>query len=414
MAVEEPVAPSVVATAGGDPEKTMEDLTQAMSNSKLQHTSFVPDPSVDTTQVSPSAPNSEEAPIENGAQTAATNGTTDYERALADLRLPLSSADNPVKTPLRAPLETSKPTPRAALTAEQEEKYKSFLSTAEKWTEVPISLERGAKTAPLEEDERMFLTRDCLLRYLRADKWNISAAETRLRNTLSWRREYGIQKITPDYIGIENETGKQLIVGWDNEGRPCQIMRPSKQNTERTPRQIEHLVFMLERSIDLMPAGQETLTLLINFAETRSGQGATLAQGKLTLWILQNHYPERLGRALVTNVPWVIWGFFKLITPFIDPLTKEKIKFNEDSGLHIPREQLLKECGGLVDFDYSHQDYWPALNKLAELKRAERKARWEKGGKRVGEHEMYLKGGQDKCLADIEKETAVSKESTTA
>ena len=58
---------------------------------------------------------------------------------------------------------------------------------------------------------------------------------------------------------------------------------------------------MLERLLDLMVPGQETLTLLINFAETKSGQGATFAQGKQTLWILQNHYPERLGRACVTN-----------------------------------------------------------------------------------------------------------------
>jgi hypothetical protein len=78
-------------------------------------------------------------------------------------------------------------------------------------------------------------------------------------------------------------------------------MSPSKQNTPRSDRQIEHLVFMLERVVDLMVPGQETLALLINFAETKSSQGASLGQGRQTLNILQNHYPERLGRALVTN-----------------------------------------------------------------------------------------------------------------
>lgn len=403
MATEQPVAPSVVAAAGGDPEKTMPQLEEAMSNTKLQNTSFVPDPISEKTAEEP-------PPIEEGVP-ATTNGTTTAKQPAEqqpgfDTTLPLSSADGPIRTPLRAPLGTTKPKPRPELTSDQQQKYQTFLSTVEKWTEVPDALASGSKSSPLEEDERMFMTRDCLLRYLRADKWNINAAETRLRNTISWRREYGVKKITADYIGVENETGKQLIVGYDNEGRPCQIMRPSKQNTERGPRQIEHLVFMLERSIDLMPAGQETLTLLINFAETKSGQGATLAQGRQTLYILQNHYPERLGRALVTNVPFMIWGFFKLITPFIDPLTKEKIKFNEDSGLHVPREQLLKECGGLVDFDYEHDKYWPALNKLADQKRAERKARWVKAGSRIGEYENYLKGGQAECRSDIEAKAA--------
>ena len=403
MTTGQPIAPPAVDTAGGDSEKTMDKLAQDMSNTKVQDTS-VPDPALqggetEEVQATTNGEHKTEAVTATNGVTPVTNGTTDGFDASS---LPSSAADGLVKTPFRAPLETSTPKTRPALTAEQETKYTSFLSTAEAWTEVPDGLTRDAKSSPLEDDERMFMTRDCLLRYLRADKWNVSAAETRLRNTLSWRREYGVKKITPDYIGIESETGKQVIIGWDNEGRPCQIMRPSKQNTERGPRQIEHLVFMLERSIDLMPAGQETLTLLINFAETKSGQGATLAQGKQTMYILQNHYPERLGRALVTNVPWMIWGFFKLITPFIDPLTKEKIKFNEDSGTHVPRAQLLKECGGDVEFEYDHEKYWPALNALAESKRKSKKERWEKGGKRVGEYELYLKGGQEECLADIE------------
>jgi len=244
------------------------------------------------------------------------------------------------------------------------------------------------------------------LRYLRATTWNVAQAETRLKNTLVWRREYGLEGFTRDYISIENATGKQLILGWDNAGRTCQYLRPSKQNTERSDRQIQHLVFMLERAIDMMPPGQENLALLINFAETKSGQGATISQGRQTLNILQNHYPERLGRALVTNLPFYISGFFKLITPFIDPMTREKIKFNEDMGLHVPREQLLKESGGHVQFEYDHEQYWPALNDLCDFKRAEYQARWEKAGKRIGEYEAYLRGGDEKSLAERESETA--------
>jgi hypothetical protein len=319
------------------------------------------------------------------------------------LKLPRSSKDGLVKTPLDAPLETSKPAVRPPLTAEQELKYQSLLANVLKWTDLPTASSKGAAYSPLTESERMFLTRECLLRYLRASTWNLATAEKRIENTLVWRREYGVESHTADYISIENETGKQLIVGWDIEGRPCQYMRPSKQNTVRgTDRQIQHLVFMLERSIDLMPPGQETLALLINFAETKSGQGATLTQGKQTLNILQNHYPERLGRALVTNVPFVIWGFFKLITPFIDPLTREKIRFNEDMGLHVPRTQLLKESEGEVEFEYDHAIYWNALNDLCEQKRAEFKARWEKGGSRIGESELYLRGGEGKSISETE------------
>jgi CRAL/TRIO domain len=102
------------------------------------------------------------------------------------------------------------------------------------------------------------------------------------------------------------------------------------------------------------------------------------------------------------TVPWAVWGFFKLITPFIDPLTRSKMKFNEDLRQHVPPEQLVSGFGGDVDFEYDHAVYWPALVKLAETRRGEYRDRWVKGGKRVGEHEGYLRGQGTKSLSEIE------------
>lgn len=108
----------------------------------------------------------------------------------------------------------------------------------------------------------------------------------------------------------------------------------------------------------------------------------------------------------ILAVPFLILGFFKLITPFIDPLTREKLKFNEDLRKHVPPSQLLKAVGGDVEFEYDHSLYWPALTGLAAQRRAEYQARWEKGGKHIGEHENYLKGGPDKGLAETQAGTA--------
>jgi hypothetical protein len=57
----------------------------------------------------------------------------------------------------------------------------------------------------------------------------------------------------------------------------------------------------MERVIDLMVPGQESLALLVNFMDTRRGQGASMGQARQTMSVLQNHYPERLGRALITE-----------------------------------------------------------------------------------------------------------------
>lgn len=102
--------------------------------------------------------------------------------------------------------------------------------------------------------------------------------------------------------------------------------------------------------------------------------------------------PDHLTDLLLPIVPFVIWGFFKLITPFIDPLTRQKLKFNEDLCQHVPPSHLMKSVGGDVEFRYDHSTYWPALNTLADQRREAYRERWIQGGKQIGEFENYLKG----------------------
>jgi len=100
-------------------------------------------------------------------------------------------------------------------------------------------------------------------------------------------------------------------------------------------------------------------------------------------------------------VPWYITTFFKLISPLIDPVTKEKMIFNQDLRKHVPPAQLDKAYGGDADFEYDHTIYWPALTKICAEKRAAYEERWVKAGKRIGEFEAYLKGGDQGPLCEM-------------
>jgi hypothetical protein len=206
----------------------------------------------------------------------------------------------PVKTPIIDPVESAKPVVAAALTADQEKKYEEVLYTAKLWKEIPST---KGKEGPITDNEIMWLTRECILRYLRATKWSTADAAKRLLGTLTWRRDYGVEELTGDHISPENETGKQIILGYDNAARPCLYLNPGRQNTEPSPRQVQHLVFMVESVIEFMVPGQENLALLINFkaSKSRTNTAPGIGQGREVLNILQTHYPERLGRAYLIN-----------------------------------------------------------------------------------------------------------------
>lgn len=277
---------------------------------------------------------------------AAPEGTVAEEKQLESSVHPEIPPTGPVKAPFPHPLPQCKPAPHADLTADQQKKYDELLKLVASWTTVPATSARfGAAKDPITDDDRLWLTRECLLRYLRATKFvSASAAATRLQQTLTWRREYGLHKFTPEYISPENETGKQVILGYDNDGRPCLYLNPSKQNTQKSDRQLHHLVYMLEKVIDLMPEGQETSALLINFKETSNGSGPSVAQGRATLVILQGHYPERLGRALISERKHVQSPSHCYRTnTFSNSAVVHIDLFQTDICLHRPRHQIEDE-----------------------------------------------------------------------
>ncbi|KAG9248909.1 CRAL-TRIO domain-containing protein [Calycina marina] len=297
-----------------------------------------------------------------------------------------------VAVPLSSPSAATIIPPVPELTTEQHTKYDAVLQTVKLWKEVAAKEDLGG---PITEDECMWLTRECILRYLRATKWIVAEAEKRLSDTLTWRRDFGVLGLTADHMSPENETGKQVLLGYDIAGRPCHYLNPGRQNTAPSHRQVEHLVFMVERVLDLGLPGQDTLALLVNFkaSKSRTNTSPGIGIAREILNILQIHYPERLGRALIINMPWIVNGFFKLISPFIDPMTREKLKFGGDMRSHVPPEQLWNEFQGDLVFEYDHSLYWPALQKMCEERRLAKQERWVKAGKIIGESEFYLKGG---------------------
>ncbi|KAJ3501403.1 hypothetical protein NLJ89_g9352 [Agrocybe chaxingu] len=197
---------------------------------------------------------------------------------------------------------------------------------------------------------------DTIPRYMRAAKWNLPDAKKRIQATIEWRREYQPDLIPPDEIRIESETGKILINGFDKDGRPIIYMRPGRENTETSPRQLRHLVWCLERAKDLMPPGQESLVILVDYKSTTLRTNPSISIARKVLHILQQHYVETLGRAIVVNLPMLLSFFYKGISPFLDPM-----RFNPDLFELIPASQLDADFGGDNHYEFEATSYWDQI-----------------------------------------------------
>ena len=84
--------------------------------------------------------------------------------------------------------------------------------------------------------------------------------------------------------------------------------------------------------------------------------------------------------------------------PFVDPVTREKVKFNPDvikEGF-IPKDQLMSQWwNGEQDFQWDAEQYWPALLKMTSQVREKQKRKWKELGSRIGTSELELKLAAD-------------------
>ncbi|KAJ1744101.1 hypothetical protein H4R22_000228 [Coemansia sp. RSA 1290] len=234
-----------------------------------------------------------------------------------------------------------------------------------------------------------WLTDECIARYIRARKGVYEDTKKALRKTIEWRAATRPHALLPDAVEVENRTGKMYMNGFDKFSRPVIYMYNHRQNTKDADNQIRWVVYTLELCIRHMCPGVEKVTLAIDATNWGFSSSVSIGTAKKFLDILSNHYPERLGRAVVFMPPKLFVGFYSLVSPFIDPVTKAKVAFvnpkeppteQTDGGSSSPwiaieecfdRNCLEKDCYGDWQFQYNHQVYWKSIEEeFAQAKAA--------------------------------------------
>ncbi|KAF9349638.1 hypothetical protein BGX26_012099 [Mortierella sp. AD094] len=262
--------------------------------------------------------------------------------------------------------------------------------------------------------ERRWTDDPCLIRFLKARRWNLEGAITGLQDTLQWRESYKPMVPDKESLWTELTPGKMFVSGFDKTSRPLLYMKPRLENTTASPNQIRHVVFHLEVAIALMSKGVQSLCIIIDFEDVSMTKSPGAGIAREILNVLGSHYPERLGKGYIIHAPWFFWPFYKMISPFMDPVTRDKINFvdmkkqkhshksiastpssasasdidvstskdkNDKHHRHdkdkktlkvtdpnlleiIPDDMLEEAFGGTMDFEYNQEIYWEKACKV--------------------------------------------------
>ena len=233
-------------------------------------------------------------------------------------------------------------------------------------TEPPLQqLKKYQESGP--EDSDSFITDPTLERYLSARQSDPKKSYDMLSATLLWRASYQPSKIYNQYREQMREqaaTGKMFVLPvLDSHNRAIIVMRPGLENSNDHAAKMRYLVYTLERASRL---ADSRFVVFIDYRAGKISMSNTpgLSAMKEVLGILQGHYPERFGLALMFDAPKFFLTSFKILKPFIDPVTKEKIVFISEGedwtkwSEQINPQAVPKAYGGELDYTFDVNEYF--------------------------------------------------------
>lgn len=191
-------------------------------------------------------------------------------------------------------------------------------------------------------------------RFLRARDLDIEKASAMFLKYLKWRREFVPNGfISPSEISNDLAHNKLFMQGYDKTGRPITVVFGARHKPTTVEEFKRYVTFALDKICERMPSGHEKFTAIADVEGW--GYANSDVRGYLAaLSILQDCYPERLGKLFMVNVPYVFMTAWKMVYPFIDKNTKKKIVFLEKSKVEatllqdIDQSQLPTTYGGAL------------------------------------------------------------------
>ncbi|KAJ1286915.1 hypothetical protein BS78_03G389300 [Paspalum vaginatum] len=213
-----------------------------------------------------------------------------------------------------------------------------------------------------------------LRRFLRARDLNVDKAAAMLLKFLRWRGEVAPDGFVPEErVRRELAQDKVYMGGVDRAGRPIIVgFLANHFSANRDMAEFKSfVVYFFDKICSRIPRGQEKFLAIMDL----KGWGYANCDVRAYLAaieIMQNYYPERLGKALMINVPYIFMKVWKtMIYPFIDTNTRDKFVFVDDKSLQatlrqeIDESQLPEFLGGKMPL-IPLKDYVPVVQQLPQ------------------------------------------------
>lgn len=224
-------------------------------------------------------------------------------------------------------------------------------------------------------------------RHLVAEKGDEQGALKKMKATIKYRVEMNVDAIRRCFHdadaggdadladlyketrrGLEDQlllTKKQYVRGYSKDNRALMTGRARLYNNWNPEYYMKANIYTLERAIACTEratnGAEEKVVVLFDYNGYTSKNSPPLSLVKNLVFTLRDHWPERLEYVFIVDAPLIFRGFWTLIKPFIDPVTKKKVQFVTGE------EQKREVLGQVIDEEEAEPYMLPGGRKVGLL-----------------------------------------------
>ncbi|KAG2424190.1 hypothetical protein HXX76_014723 [Chlamydomonas incerta] len=222
-----------------------------------------------------------------------------------------------------------------------------------------------------------------LRRWLVARKGNVADAARDLKAHAVWRASYVPQgRIQEHEIRHELDQAKSFLPGTDREGRPLCVVLVARHEMKDAAASKRYIAYSLDCACAMgakTPGWDGKMSGIFDLRGLKASN-CDFATLKAVFDLLQNHYPERLHKLWLFCAPVIFYGLWKLVYPFIDPVTREKVQFVYEKDAEKDFTEGFEPCMLPPEIQPQGTGRWISVEERWKLLLAEQEAAAEANG----------------------------------
>jgi len=184
-----------------------------------------------------------------------------------------------------------------------------------------------------------------MFRFVRGYKYNLEDAKKAWKDAIAWRTANTPWRTKEEEVTEIAKLGFVTQIGRSKKGEPSFMVKAKQYEKGKQPLKElgKYIFYLCEKALRECVLPMLSSVFIFDLNGFSLGQYSNDLKTEV-MGPMQLVYPELLGKGILVNSPVIFQGVWKIVSPFLDPVTLAKISVNGKDFADSLSETFEQDC----------------------------------------------------------------------